>query len=217
LQGKPDHGIKDTLKLMRLFMYDRLIKYKAGGKAPWGYVSEVDVLRALAMTAVFAKHCNLMPFGWAGVWLFFVISGFAITSSLLGSARFGESKALLLRNFYILRCLRIWPIYFLIITGSMIAAALARNREAFGHWPWLATFTYNYLPVMHRDLWGLSPTCGRSVSKSNSISSFRSYSPFCRRRSLLRRFGFLSLFQQAHCSLSCAPSSQLVLPRQGSC
>jgi peptidoglycan/LPS O-acetylase OafA/YrhL len=136
-------------------MFDKMITKRAAGKAPWGYVSEVDALRALAMTAVFAKHCNLMPFGWAGVWHFFVISGFAITSSLLGSARFAESKALLLRNFYVRRCLRIWPIYVLIVIGSMIAAALTGNREALGHWPWLTTFTYNYLPILHRDHWGL--------------------------------------------------------------
>ncbi|MBO0734105.1 MAG: acyltransferase [Methylocapsa sp.] len=121
-----------------------------------GYVSEVDALRALAMTAVFAYHCDLMPFGWAGVWLFFVISGFAITSSLLGSVRVVQSKVLLLRNFYARRCLRIWPVYILIVTGSMIAAALAGNHEALGHWPWLATFTYNYLPLLHREHWGVT-------------------------------------------------------------
>jgi hypothetical protein len=71
---------------------------KAAYSAPLGtvgYVSEVDALRCVAMTAFVAVHCRLLPFGWAGVWLFFVISGFAITSSLLASDRmssdFGSS------------------------------------------------------------------------------------------------------------------------------
>ena len=51
------------------------------------YISEVDALRCMAMTGVVAMHCRLLPFGWTGVWLFYVISGFAITSSLLASGR----------------------------------------------------------------------------------------------------------------------------------
>jgi hypothetical protein len=83
-----------------------------GGKAAYsiplaasGYVSEVDALRCIAMTAVVLQHCQLLPFGWTGVWLFFVISGFAITSSLLGSDRIKHSRPLLVRNFYARRCL----------------------------------------------------------------------------------------------------------------
>lgn len=118
-----------------------------------GYVSEVDALRALAMTGVVAQHCGLLPFGWMGVWLFFVISGFAITSSLLGSGRVAQSKSVLLRNFYIRRCLRIWPIYFLVVTGSMIAAALASNPDRLESGLWLATFTYNYRAMLHYESW----------------------------------------------------------------
>ena len=50
------------------------------------YVGEVDALRGIAMSAVIAIHCGLLPFGWMGVWLFFVISGSVITSILAGSA-----------------------------------------------------------------------------------------------------------------------------------
>ncbi|PBB84955.1 hypothetical protein CK216_20635 [Mesorhizobium sp. WSM3876] len=35
------------------------------------------------MTAVVAQHCGLMPFGWTGVWLFFVVSGFVVTLSVI--------------------------------------------------------------------------------------------------------------------------------------
>ncbi len=119
-----------------------------------GYVSEVDALRCVAMTAVVAQHCNnLLPFGYAGVWLFYVISGFAITSSLLASDRMSPPKPLLLRNFYAKRCLRIWPIYFLIVAPTLIAAAIVGKSDVLSQGPWLVTFTANYYNIFHYP-WG---------------------------------------------------------------
>ena len=125
---------------------------KAAYSAPLGtvgYVSEVDALRCVAMTAVVAAHCRLLPFGWAGVWLFFVISGFAITSSLLASDRMPHPKPLLLRNFYARRCLRIWPLYFLFVAAALIPAAIAGNSHVLAFWPWLVTFSFNYYYIFH--------------------------------------------------------------------
>jgi peptidoglycan/LPS O-acetylase OafA/YrhL len=124
-----------------------------------GYVSEVDALRCVAMTAVVAQHCNnLLPFGCTGVWLFYVISGFAITSSLLASDRLSPPKPLLLRNFYAKRCLRIWPLYFLVVGPTLVAAAIAGQSSVLGKGPWLVTFTYNYYSIFHPgsagDTWG---------------------------------------------------------------
>jgi hypothetical protein len=31
------------------------------------FVSEIDGLRCLAMTAFVLRHCELLPFGWTGV------------------------------------------------------------------------------------------------------------------------------------------------------
>jgi hypothetical protein len=52
---------------------------------PSGYVPEVDALRGIAMTLVILIHCKLAPFGWMGVWLFYVVSGFSVTTSLFRS------------------------------------------------------------------------------------------------------------------------------------
>ena len=48
------------------------------------YRSEIDGLRALAVCSVLIYHFfpNILPNGYLGVDIFFVISGFVITSSL---------------------------------------------------------------------------------------------------------------------------------------
>jgi peptidoglycan/LPS O-acetylase OafA/YrhL len=125
----------------------------SAGPATTGYVSEVDALRCLAMTGVVAQHCGLLPFGWTGVWLFYVISGFAITSSLLTSERAPHSRMFLVRNFYVRRCLRIWPLYFIFVIGNIIAAVIAGRGDVLASAPWLATFTYNFRMMLHSENW----------------------------------------------------------------
>ena len=118
-----------------------------------GYVSEVDALRCLAMSGVVAQHCGLLPFGWTGVWLFYVISGFAITSSLLSSERAPHSRLFLVRNFYARRCLRIWPLYFAFVGANMVAALALGRSDVLASAPWLASFTYNFRMMVHDDHW----------------------------------------------------------------
>lgn len=85
------------------------------------YIPELQGLRGLAVLAVVFYHCNprlagtwlysASLWGWAGVNLFFVLSGFLITSILLES----REKPRYFRNFYGRRVLRIWPVYVLVL------------------------------------------------------------------------------------------------------
>ena len=86
------------------------------------YRPEIDGLRAFAVVAVIINHFNrdLLPSGYLGVDIFFVISGYVITSSLAGR----ESKNLLdfLTGFYVRRIKRLVPalVVFVLITSILI-------------------------------------------------------------------------------------------------
>lgn len=72
------------------------------------YRSEIDGLRALAVTLVILVHAfpEYLRNGYIGVDIFFVISGFLITGILLSQL---ESGSFSLREFYIRRANRIFP------------------------------------------------------------------------------------------------------------
>jgi len=76
-----------------------------------GRIGELDGVRGLAALAIVLFHAqpDWLPLGWAAVDLFFVLSGFLITSIVL---KHGHSPGFL-RQFYLRRGLRIWPIYYL--------------------------------------------------------------------------------------------------------
>lgn len=57
------------------------------------------------------------PDGSLGVTLFFVLSGFLITYILLAEQR--VTRTISIKDFYIRRILRIWPLYFLIVILSL--------------------------------------------------------------------------------------------------
>lgn len=92
------------------------------GKPASRYRPEIDGLRAVAIIAVIINHFNerLLPSGYLGVDIFFVISGFVITSSLATHAK--ESFADFLLGFYARRVKRLLPalIVFVLISAFLI-------------------------------------------------------------------------------------------------
>ncbi|MEB3200380.1 MAG: acyltransferase family protein [Synechococcaceae cyanobacterium] len=88
----------------------------AAGRMP--YRAEIDGLRALAVGAVILNHFNhaLLPSGYLGVDIFFVISGYVITASLAG--RPTTTLRSFLGGFYERRIQRLVPalLVFVLIT-----------------------------------------------------------------------------------------------------
>src|SRR5215469_6747506 len=71
-------------------------------------IRAIDGLRGLAIFLVMLHHFGLFSPGWAGVDIFFVISGFLITRILLGT----KDSPRYFGNFYTRRVLRIFPLYY---------------------------------------------------------------------------------------------------------
>lgn len=76
----------------------------------------VDLLRALAVGMVILFHYRFLQFGWIGVDLFFVISGFLIGGIIIDASLAGRFS---FKEFYRNRILRIIPIYYLMIVLSV--------------------------------------------------------------------------------------------------
>ncbi|NGO52949.1 acyltransferase family protein [Allomesorhizobium camelthorni] len=94
-------------------------------------VASVDSLRCFAMTAVVAQHCGLMPFGWTGVWLFFVISGFVVTLAVIGRPP-DQPPLERLRGFFRRRALRIVPVYYAYVgIGVLVCFATGASVDLF--------------------------------------------------------------------------------------
>src|SRR4051812_15686842 len=84
------------------------------------YRPDIDGLRAVAVSAVVLFHAfpNMLPGGFVGVDVFFVISGYLISTIILneiGDSRFSFAQ------FYARRVRRIFPALLLMLTACSIA------------------------------------------------------------------------------------------------
>lgn len=80
------------------------------------YRPEIDGLRALAVLSVLGFHAfpSFLPGGFVGVDIFFVISGFLITSILLVENKVGAPSW---KGFYARRIIRIFPALIVVLTA----------------------------------------------------------------------------------------------------
>ena len=85
------------------------------------YEPHVDGLRAIAVLSVLIYHIDntIIPGGFLGVDIFFVISGYLISSIVLGSI---EKQEPFIKTFYTKRIKRILPLYFSVVLISAVVA-----------------------------------------------------------------------------------------------
>jgi peptidoglycan/LPS O-acetylase OafA/YrhL len=92
------------------------------------YRADIDGLRAVAVLSVMLFHASrrLLPGGFVGVDVFFVISGFLITRNIVGELAAGRFSLL---GFYARRVRRIAPMMLVIVLVTLIAAAILMVPE----------------------------------------------------------------------------------------
>jgi peptidoglycan/LPS O-acetylase OafA/YrhL len=92
------------------------------------YRAAIDGLRGVAILGVFIFHLNRqwLPGGFVGVDVFFVISGYLITSVLLKDL---EDRTLTLRTFYQRRIARLYPAFFVTSMATLIGASLVYSPQ----------------------------------------------------------------------------------------
>jgi peptidoglycan/LPS O-acetylase OafA/YrhL len=117
------------------------------------HIPELDGLRGIAIAMVLLLHtfshlgissiAKVFQMGWAGVDLFFVLSGFLISRILLDA----KGRGGYFTNFYARRALRIWPLYYLIVGFSYLVvphmAAGLRFDTSVYRWTTYALYLQN--------------------------------------------------------------------------
>jgi len=113
-----------------------------------GRLRSLDGLRAISIAGVFlAGYHWILPCGWIGVLVFYVLSGYLITSILLverEAARAGDRPDAggFFGRFYFRRTLRIFPVYFAYLAVLELAYLLFRAPAA---WETVRPFAFLYV------------------------------------------------------------------------
>jgi peptidoglycan/LPS O-acetylase OafA/YrhL len=160
------------------------LQYGFAANPKLGWKPALDGLRGFAVLAVMMRHFQyegfnnhsvvLLPGGGIGVDLFFVLSGFLITTLLL--QEWATTGSISILNFYVRRGLRLLPalaaflVAFVVIasfvhtpvqsTGEVSNADLLKNLAA------IVTYSFNWLMALGWDrVWGLGHLWSLSVEE----------------------------------------------------
>lgn len=98
---------------------------------------------------IYGKFMSLAHFGWSGVDLFFVLSGFLITG-ILYDAKPGPNY---FKNFYARRALRIFPLYYVALILFLLLYPLLQQLNLAGrdNPGWLFVYLTNFVMARHGD------------------------------------------------------------------
>jgi peptidoglycan/LPS O-acetylase OafA/YrhL len=126
--------------------------------------ANLDALRALAVLMVLGRHFDCFQLwtkvGWAGVDLFFVLSGFLISGLLF--TEWKERRAISISRFYIRRGLKIYPAFYALLAVIVSIQIAWPNIIAFTGGPISLSrlaaemlFVQNYSPGLLGHTWSL--------------------------------------------------------------
>lgn len=140
------------------------------------YFGSLNGIRALAIIFVigfhFAYNCRgfgitdffsapLFERGYLGVNLFFIVSGFLITTLLLREQQ--TRQMISIRSFYDRRIRRIFPLYYTVLIGTVLIlpltdSSLALKKEFIDNLPFFATYTSNWFVLNHSAIFAIAWT-----------------------------------------------------------
>lgn len=129
------------------------------------YVAGLDLLLFLGALSVIALHLgsaaafkdaglsrfHVMVSGGTGVTLFYVISGFLITSLI--SAEVRQSGAFDIKGFFLRRSLRIFPLYYFALALYAACHLLGIQKVGGASFLYAAAYSYNFIPMRLYDGW----------------------------------------------------------------
>ena len=135
-----------------------------GGRRGLPYLPALDGVRAIAVLAVMFYHADVpwLPGGFLGVDIFFVLSGFLITSLILTELE--RSDRLSFRNFYVRRARRLLPALVLVLAGAAFIgaflatdAAAALRRDIPAALTYVTNWAYVFADLSYFDVIGRPP------------------------------------------------------------
>ncbi len=126
---------------------------------------QLDFLRGVAILLVILRHtvlfhipaweASLVQFGWAGVDLFFVLSGFLISGLLFSEYR--QNGMIRFARFAVRRALKIYPAFYFLVLLTVLARIAFHASDAVLR-PLLhdVFFIQSYIPGTYGHFWSLS-------------------------------------------------------------
>ena len=117
----------------------------------------LDILRGIAILLVVGYHFSRIPllfnFGWTGVDLFFVLSGYLISGLLF--SEYKRAGRIDVPRFWIRRGFKIYPSFYVMMAVTAAALYVALGHEPAGI-PEECLFVQNYGPHIWEHTWSLA-------------------------------------------------------------